>query len=33
MNMKDLEKEDINVVKEKKVNFVPKHWEKYTLIG
>ena len=28
MNMTDLAKEGINVVKEKKVNFVPEHWEK-----
>tara|TARA_Y100000591_G_scaffold229786_1_gene200760 strand:- start:1175 stop:3712 length:2538 start_codon:yes stop_codon:yes gene_type:complete len=28
MNMTDLAKEGIDVVKEKKVNFVPQHWEK-----
>ena len=28
MNMNDLAKEGIRVVKEKKVNFVPEHWEK-----
>tara|TARA_Y100001935_G_scaffold50385_1_gene41976 strand:- start:10461 stop:12770 length:2310 start_codon:yes stop_codon:yes gene_type:complete len=28
MNMTDLAKEGVDVVKEKKVNFVPKHWEK-----
>ncbi len=28
MNMTELAKEGINVVKEKKVNFVPEHWEK-----
>ena len=28
MDMKDLAKEGISVVKDKKVNFVPEHWEK-----
>ena len=28
MNMTDLAKEGIKVVKDKKVNFVPEHWEK-----
>ncbi|GIR42972.1 MAG: hypothetical protein CM15mP53_08880 [Ectothiorhodospiraceae bacterium] len=33
MNMHDLAQDGIRVVKEKKVNFVPEHWEKYISTG